>query len=324
MEHGADSARGGRMISLVIPFLDERANLAPLHAAIQAALEPLDLQAELLFVDDGSSDGSAEAVAALHASDPRVRLIRLSRNFGHQAALTAGLAHAAGDAVITLDADLQHPPALIPELVRLWREEGYPVVNTVRRESARQGLAKGLSSRLFYRLLSRLSEVEVREGSADFRLLDRAVVDELARLPERHRFLRGLVPWLGFPQAEVPYSAPARREGASKYSLRRMLRLAVDGLTAFSSFPLQLASMAGLAVTGGAFLYFVYVLVQWARGAVVPGWASLMAAILFLGGAQLLALGILGQYLSRVYNEVKGRPLYVVRERRFFPQDRRP
>jgi len=162
MEHGADSARGGRTISLVIPFLDERANLAPLHAAIRAALEPLDLPAELLFVAAGASAGSAEAVAALHGLDPRVRLIRLSRNFGHQAALTAGLAHAAGDAVITLDADLQHPPALIPELVRLWREEGYPVVNTVRRESARQGLAKGLSSRLFYRLLSRLSEVEVR------------------------------------------------------------------------------------------------------------------------------------------------------------------
>jgi len=310
---------GSPLVSVVVPFYDEKENLEALWKEIRAALDRGGIGGEILFVDDGSRDGSHLVVERLHERDPSVRLVRLSRNFGHQAALTAGLDLARGEAVISLDADLQHPPALIPEMVRLWREEGWAVVNALRRRMEDAGLLKRVASRLFYALWKRLSEVEIRPGSADFRLLDRSVVDALKELPERHRFLRGLVPWLGFPQTEIFFEAPARHAGKSKYSIKKMFRLAVDGITSFSAAPLQVTALAGAAVTALAFLYMVYAFVQWARGAVQPGWSSLIAAVLLLGGIQLLALGVIGLYLGRVYNEVKGRPLYVLRETRFFP-----
>ncbi len=307
------------LLSVVVPFFNEKENLQPLWEEIRKALDRTGLPSEILFVDDGSRDGSHLVVERLHEKDPSIRLVRLSRNFGHQAALSAGLDLARGDGVITLDADLQHPPSLIPEMVRLWREEGAAVVNTVRRTMEGAGPLKRGASRLFYSLWNRLADVEIHPGTADFRLLDRKVVEALKNLPERHRFLRGLVSWMGFPQKEISYQAPARFSGKSKYSPRKMLRLAVDGITSFSAVPLQLSALAGAAVTALAFLYMLYAFLQWARGAVQPGWPSLIAAVLLLGGVQLLALGILGLYLGRVYNEVKGRPLYIVQETRFFP-----
>ena len=310
----------GPLLSVVVPFFDEKENLEPLWREVRSALDGAGLEAEILFVDDGSRDGSHQVVETLHEKDPTVRLVRLSRNFGHQAALSAGMDLARGKAVVTLDADLQHPPSLIPEMVRLWREEGVAVVNTVRRSMDGAGPLKRGASRLFYSLWKRLAEVEIRPGAADFRLLDRDVVEALKSLPERHRFLRGLVSWLGFPQKEIHYEAPARHSGKSKYSLRKMVRLAVDGITSFSAVPLQVSALAGAAVTSLAFLYILYAFVQWARGAVQPGWSSLIAAVLLLGGVQLLALGVIGLYLGRVYNEVKGRPIYVVQETRFFPE----
>ncbi len=308
------------LVSVVVPFFDEKENLEPLWREIREALDGAGLDGEILFVDDGSRDGSHRVVETLHEKDPSVRLVRLSRNFGHQAALSAGLDLARGEAVITLDADLQHPPSLIPEMVRIWREEGAAVVNTVRDSMEGAGPLKRGASKLFYSLWKRLAEVEISPGTADFRLLDRAVVDALKRLPERRRFLRGLVSWLGFPQKEIRYEAPARHSGKSKYSIRKMVRLAVDGITSFSAAPLQLSALLGAAVTSLAFLYMVYAFVQWARGAVQPGWSSLIAAVLLLGGVQLLALGVIGLYLGRVYNEVKARPVYVIQETRFFPE----
>lgn len=271
---------------------------------------------EIVFVDDGSRDDTAGRVRAAATRWPQVRLIQLSRNFGHQAAILAGLEHARGEAVITMDGDLQHPPELIPRLVAEWRA-GNDVVQAVRRDTSDADLLKRATSRGFYRVLSSISRLRLTPGSADFRLLSREALEAFRACRERCRFNRGLVQWIGFSCAEVPYDAAARHAGQTKYSYRAMLRLAGDAIFSFSSWPLRLAGLAGGVVSIAAAVYLIFVL--WARvftSRTVEGWTSILAAVLVLGGVQLVVLWILGEYIGRLYEEAKQRPLYVVRQPR--------
>ncbi|MFH1747793.1 MAG: glycosyltransferase family 2 protein [Planctomycetota bacterium] len=302
-------------LSIVIPVYNERANLSVLLARLWAATEPVDLSFEVLFVDDGSTDDTSAELCRLAESDPRIRWLRLSRNFGHQAALVAGLAHAASAAVITMDGDLQHPPELIPELIARWRA-GTDVVQAVRREPADHSALKRAGSRGFYRLLSSVSRINVTPGAADFRLMSREAVDAFIACGERCRFNRGLVQWIGFTCVELPYEAQPRHAGRSKYSYRAMVRLAGDAIFSFSSLPLRLAGLAGVGVSLAAAAYLLFVL--WARvftERTVPGWSSILATVLVLGGVNLIVLWILGEYVGRLYEEVKQRPIYIVRAR---------
>ena len=300
-------------LSVVVPVFNESGNVEPLAGRVMAALRPLGHTFELLFVDDGSSDDTPRRVDELAAVHPQVRLLRLSRNFGHQAALFAGLEHARGDAVITMDGDLQHPPELLPRLVALW-QDGCQVVQTIRREPADNSVLKRGCSRGFYRLLSAVTRIRVTPGAADFRLMSREAVTAFLACRERCRFNRGLVQWIGFDYAEVPYQAEARFAGRSKYSWRAMVRLAGDAIFSFSSWPLRLAGFFGACVSLSAAVYLVFV--RWARfftNRTIEGWSSILAAVLVLGGAQLTVLCILGEYVGRLYEEAKQRPLNVLR-----------
>lgn len=307
------STHVGPQLSIVIPVFNEAENVAALLARLLPATRACELRFEVVFVDDGSGDATAQTVLDAAQRHEEIRLVRLSRNFGHQAALVAGMEAARGQAVLTMDGDLQHPPELIPELVARWRA-GCEVVQTIRREPADRNPLKRAGSRGFYRLLSSIARVRVTPGAADFRLMSRAAVDAFLACRERCRFNRGLVQWIGFPYEEVPYDAEPRHAGRSKYSWRAMLRLAGDAIFSFSSWPLRLAGWAGLCVSLAAVGYLLFVL--WARlftNRTEPGWSSLLASILVIGGLQLIVLWILGEYLGRLYEEVKQRPLYVIR-----------
>ena len=304
----------GCLISVVVPAMNEADCLPKLHEELQEVAGSLPLEFEFLFVDDGSSDRTPQVLADLRRKDPRVRFLILSRNFGHQAALSAGLAHAAGDAVIMMDADLQHPPALLPEMLRHW-QEGYDVVNTVRAVTRDVGPVKHVLSRLFYRVFNWVANIQIQPDTADFRLLSRAVVDILNRMPERRRFWRGLVPWLGFRQIEIRFSAPGRFAGKPKYNFAKSLQFALDGITSFSFYPLRRLMMLGWFVTLISGLYGLWALGSHLFGnSTVPGWTSLVLCVLFLGGLQMTAIGVLAEYVGRILEEVKGRPRYVVRE----------
>jgi len=303
----------GPLLSVVVPVFNEADNLEPLLARLVPVLGSLRGRFEILFVDDGSTDDSPARLARLAADQPNLRALRLSRNFGHQAALVAGLEHARGDAVITIDGDLQHPPELIAELAERWHA-GSQVVQAVRREPVDTSILKRVGSRGLYRLLSWVSRLRVTPGASDYRLMTREAVDAFLACPERCRFNRGLVQWIGFDYAEVPYQAEPRHAGRSKYSYRAMLRLAGDAVFSFSSWPLRLAGLAGVCVSLAAAGYLAFVL--WAAlftERTVPGWSSILATLLILGGAQLIVLWILGEYVGRLYEEVKQRPLYVIR-----------
>jgi dolichol-phosphate mannosyltransferase len=301
------------LLSIVIPVCNEHDNLEYLLERLRTAMPSPTPPYEVVFVDDGSTDQTAALGARLAASDDRVRLVRLSRNFGHQAALFAGLEQARGDAVVTMDGDLQHPPELIPVLIERW-QAGYEVVQAIRREPADASPLKRVGSRGFYRVLSTLAQVKVTPGAADFRLMSRAAVEAFLRCRERCRFNRGLVQWIGFSYTEIPYDAEPRRAGRSKYSCRKLLRLAADAIFSFSSWPLRLAGLAGACISLAAAAYLLFVI--WARfftERTVPGWSSILATVLVLGGVQLVVLWILGEYLGRLYEEAKQRPLYIVR-----------
>lgn len=299
------------MISVVIPVYNEEPNLLTLHKRLSNVISRGD---ELIFVDDGSNDQSWDLISRLHREDNRVRAIRLSRNFGHQVALMAGIDIAKGNAVITMDADLQHPPEFIASLVSKWKE-GYEVVYATRSHRGHLRLFKRLTSSSFYRLTQLIARRAPPPLAADFRLLDMKVVNELRKLKERTRFLRGLVGWVGFEEICIPYEEDRRHAGTSKYTFAKMVRLAVDGITAFSSFPLRLSFYFGLLVSILSFIYALYAIyVHFFTSEAVPGWTSVLVSVLFLGGVQLITLGIVGEYLSRVYEEVKERPLYIVRE----------
>ncbi len=316
--------RSKPQLSIILPLYDEGAALDALLARLDATLARLDLDHEILCVDDGSRDATPERLEALARHRRDLKVIRLSRNFGHQAALAAGLDHAQGDAVVMLDGDGQHPPELIPELIRRWRA-GAKVVNTRRHDPPDSGWLKRISARAFYRLFRRLTGLPLEAGMADYRLLDRQVVEALRQLPERTLFLRGLVQWVGFPQATVAFQAEPRRNGRSKYDPRRMSALALAGLTAFTEAPLRLATALGFLFSGLAFAYLAYALLGWLlTDRNVPGWTSVIGSVLFLGGVQLLCLGILGEYLGKIFLESKARPRYIVERRLGFEDDGPP
>jgi len=300
--------------SIVAPVFNEVEILPELHRRIRQVMDSLGEPWELILVDDGSSDGSTEAITSLAAQDARVRPILFVRNFGHQIAATAGLDHSLGEAVVIIDADLQDPPEVIRELAAKWRE-GYEVVYAVRAEREGETWFKRTTASLFYRIIYRITDVRIPLDTGDFRLLDRAVVDTLNRMRERHRFLRGMAAWVGFRQIGVPYRRAARFAGQTKYPFKKMLRLALNAITGFSYFPLQIATYLGFLCAGlSALAIPVIVALRLAGSQAFFGQATTLIAVLFLGGVQLISLGILGEYVGRIYDEAKGRPLYITRE----------
>ena len=303
---------GNPKISFVIPVFNEEGSLGALLERLSAILQPLNLTYEIIFVDDGSTDRSFEIITGMVQNDSRIRALKFSRNFGHMVSLSAGLDHVQGQATITMDADLQHPPELIPELIQKW-QEGAEVVNTKREENRDAGLIKKMTASLFYWLINKIAKINLPSHAADYRLLDRKVVEILKGMRERSRFLRGLISWVGFRQAVVPYRADFRYAGKTKYSFTRMLYFAIDGITSFSSFPLRLSAYFGFILAFFSFLYIVYALyIRLFTQDAVPGWTSVLVAVLFIGGIQMIFLGIIGEYLSRVFEEAKQRPLYVI------------
>jgi polyisoprenyl-phosphate glycosyltransferase len=274
---------------------------------------------ELVLVDDGSTDASPQALERLAAADPRVRIVYLSRNFGHQTALTAGLDHARGDAVVMLDADLQDPPELIPRMLDHWRR-GCDVVYAVREQRDGESRFKLSTARWFYKLFDKLAQVELQHNAGDFRLLDRRALDALLSMRERNRFLRGMTVWVGYTQAAVPYKRDPRYAGETKYTISKMLRFSLDAISSFSHRPLQLATLLGFVISGVAFIAIPVVIALRISGSYLPGFGSITIAILLLGGIELIAIGIIGEYVGRIYDEVKGRPLYLVRARRNMPE----
>ena len=309
-------------LSVVVPLRDEEPNVEPLGDRLSAALGPLTSRWEVILVDDGSTDGTYGKAAALHASDPRFKVIRLSRSFGHQVALSAGLDVAVGDAVITMDGDLQHPPETVPELVARWRE-GAQVVYGVMVERQGETRLKEVTARGFYRALTRLADIDVPAGAGDFRLVDRQALDAFRSMRESNRYLRGMFSWVGFDQDGVAYASPPRVAGRSKYGVGRMVRLATDAIVGFSDRPLRLALNLGFVVSVASILFGVSAVVSKLAGLeVVPGWTSVMILVGFVGGVQLIVLGIIGEYVGRIADEVKQRPLYVVRARLGFDDGR--
>lgn len=300
-------------LSLVIPLHNEHASLEPLYRRLSDVLATMEDSAEIVFVNDGSSDASLSTLLALQAADSRIRVVDLSRNFGKEAALSAGLEHARGAAVVPLDADLQDPPELIPEMVRLWRRNACDVVYAVREDRSADSLAKRISARLFYRLFNALSRQPIPHDAGDFRLLDRRVVEVLRALPERNRFMKGLFAWVGFRQQPLPYRRERRAAGQSRWTVHGLTDLALDALTAHSAAPLRAVGIAGGIIALVAFCYAAFLVIRTlVLGVDVPGYASIMVSVLFLGGLQLLCLAVLAEYLGRILIEVKGRPLYVV------------
>ncbi len=325
-------SRDREVCSVVIPVFNEEENLELLHRRLSKVLQHSCQDYEIILVDDGSRDKSLEIMSGLRGTDPRVKIISFSRNFGHQMAITAGIDYSSGDAVIVMDADLQDPPEVIPQLIEKWRE-GYDTVYAIR-ESRKDPILKRAIAFAFYRLFKRMSEVDVPVDAGDFRLMSRRVVDILRNMPERNRYLRGLASWVGFSQASISYARDERYRGGRKYTFWQSARLAVDGITSFSHFPLRLVTNLGLVVSLSGFLYgAIIIILGLFFGKVVPGWTTLMAAVIFLGGIQLIVVGVVGEYIGRIYVEVQQRPLYLIKQkigfsekggRMFNPERREP
>ena len=336
------------LLSVVVPCKNEQEGIREAHRRLTSALDDAvtaqssipemgpqpvgelkpgtrsTFKFEIIYVDDGSTDGTIPLLRELQLADNRVRVVRLSRNFGHQIAITAGLEHASGDVVVIIDADLQDPPEVIGEFLARWRD-GYDVVYGVRTDRPGESAFKLWTAKAFYRLINRLSDTRIPLDTGDFRLMDRAAVDALLSMPERDRFVRGMVSWLGFSQVAVPYMRASRYAGRTHYSLFKMLRLAMDGILSFSISPLRLATWTGFAASALAILGIVYALIEHFFGTgLVKGWTSSFIAVLFIGGVQLICLGIIGEYVGRIYGESKRRPLYFVRERLGFNNQNSP
>jgi polyisoprenyl-phosphate glycosyltransferase len=314
----ATGTREVELLSVVAPMHDEREAAQTFYDRVVAALDGLEL--EIVLVDDGSLDGTAQILQRIAAADPRVKVVTLSRNFGHQAALTAGLEHASGNVVVMLDADLQDPPELIPQMVERWRG-GADVVYAVRESRAGETRIKLWTAHAFYRVMARMATVELPVDAGDFRLMDRRALDVLLALPERNRFLRGMSVWIGFNQTAVTYRREPRAAGETKFTLPRMLRFSFDAISSFSHAPLQAATLLGFAISAFAFLLIPLVVVARFTDAFVSGVSSTLVVILLLGGIQLITVGLIGEYVGRIYDEVKRRPLYVVSDRTNLPDD---
>lgn len=300
------------LVSLVIPVFNEEASLPFLFERLESLLKEIKFPTEIVFVDDGSKDASAEMITKAAQKDSRFKLIKFSRNFGHQTAITAGMEMASGDAVIVMDADLQDPPEVILQMIEKWTE-GYQVVYGVRESREGETFFKKFTAGLFYRILRKLSSLDIPLDTGDFRLLDRKVIEVFKKMPERARFVRGMISWIGFKQIGVKFHRHHRVAGTTKYPFHKMLKLALDGMIGFSTVPLRLALNLGLIVALLSFLYGCYVVVlKLCGGYTVSGWSSLMVVLTFLGGVQLFFLGVLGEYLGRVYDESLRRPLYIV------------
>ena len=309
MEH-----KGPKLISIAVPVYNEQDNINRLHLEIVRYMEPLPYRFELIFVDDGSKDATPLVLDRLTQQDARVRALILARNYGFQTALTCGLENADGDAVITMDGDLQHPPSLLPELIRRW-EAGADIVQTIRKDTEGASLLKKWTSRFFYKMINVISKIHITEGGSDFRLLDRKVVLSFRRFGERAKFIRGIISSIGYRQEFVEFVAPPRLAGVSKFSLGKMLHFALDGITAYSKLPLRIAFYMGLLLGLGSFFLLGHVLfIKFFTEEAVPGWATTSASIFLLGGLQLVGLGIVGEYVGRIFEEVKGRPLYLIRD----------
>lgn len=303
------------LLSVIVPCYDEEAVIRETHRRLALVLDTLEGAAyEILYINDGSRDQTATILRELAAADARVRVVLLARNFGHQMAVTAGLEHAAGEAIVIIDADLQDPPEVIPEMVERWRD-GYQVVYGVRTYREGETAFKLFTAKLFYRLINSLSNIEMPLDVGDFRLLDRRVVEALKQMPERDRFLRGMVSWVGFKQCGVFYRRAARFAGETKYPLVKMIRFAADAVLSFSFKPLRLAIYTGFFAIAAAFGGILYAVYKYYEGDVVRGWASTFVALLLMSGVQLITIGIIGEYIGRIYGEVKKRPLYLVQER---------
>ena len=302
---------------VIVPVFNERDSIGAFHEDLIQVLDKEAADIVICYVDDGSSDGTFEILERMNEGDPRVQALRLSRNYGHQAALTAGLKHAKGDVVITMDGDGQHPPNLIPQMIQLYAM-GHELVLTKRIDERKPWSIKWFFSSIFYWILSRLSDTTIHHGSADFRLMSRQVVNAINDMPEYHRFLRGLVAWIGFDPVILPYAPAKRIAGTSKYSLNKMTKLALDAIFSFSLMPLWLGLIIGFIFLLLAALESVYVLSFWLRGRqalLEPGWSSLMFALLFVGGSTMILISIVGIYVGYILQEVKGRPMYIVQEK---------
>ena len=302
-------------LSIVVPCFDEEACLPVLHQRLSAAARTaVGEDYEIVLINDGSRDGTWPIMQGLAAEDPRLVAVNLSRNHGHQLALTAGLDLCRGDVVLVIDADLQDPPELLPEMIATMRREQADVVYGVRKSRAGETAFKRATAHGFYRLLSRATEVEIPVDTGDFRLISRRALNALLAMPEQARFIRGMVAWIGFKQVPLPYNRDQRFAGETKYPLRKMIRFAFDALTGFSSAPLKLASHAGLWLSAGSVIIVLYILLGWLSGRSVPGWTSLMLVVVVLGAIQMFVLALMGEYLGRLYNQAKNRPLYIIQE----------
>jgi len=303
-------------ISCVVPCLNEDANLNVLLPQLLAVLADAAPAFEIIVVDDGSSDGTALSMSRWVAEHPEVVYVQLSRNFGKEAAMSAGFEIAKGQVVASLDADLQHPPALIPEMLKRW-EEGADMVYAVRSSREDESAFKRIGTKLFYQLMRESGGIKVPENAGDFRLMDRRVVDALLLLPERNRFMKGLFAWVGFRAEPFYYSPPERLHGATTFKPLKLFRFALDGLTAFTTWPLRLLSVSGIGLSVLSFIYGLYIIVKhWMYGDEVQGWATLITVVLFFAGINLISVGVLGEYIARIFGEVKNRPIYIVRKQK--------
>ncbi|MEM7103953.1 MAG: glycosyltransferase family 2 protein [Bacteroidota bacterium] len=301
-------------LSIVIPIFNEEKNLPILYDRLSAVCQKLRVSYELIFVNDGSSDGSLEKIRLLSNTDQAVDFIDFSRNFGHQLAVTAGLDHAEGDAVVIIDGDLQDPPEFIEDLYRKW-QEGYEVVYAKRKKRKGEKRLKRYTAAIFYRILSSITSINIPIDTGDFRIIDRKVVEALKQMPEHNKFIRGQIAWIGFNQVALEYERDERHSGTTGYTIKKMFSFAMDGITAFSNFPLRLVTFAGFVVSLVAFILILYALYsKFILKDFVQGWTSIMLSILFLGGIQLISIGIIGEYISRINNNARNRPLYIIRE----------
>ncbi len=305
-------ARTINKLTIVAPFFNEETNVTVFYDALRTHLDPLNLALGFVFVDDGSSDHTLRALQALAHADSRVQVIALSRNFGHQLALTAGLDFADGDVIVSLDSDMQHPPSFIPQMLAHYHA-GADVVYAVRAANENVGPIKRITSDGYYRVLSQATETPVIRGASDFRLMAGHVLRHLQQLREQHRYLRGMIPWMGYPYAVIPYPQGERHSGTSKYTLRKMMRLARHGLFSFSTVPLTMITWAGFGLAGLALLYLLFVLVVWAQGIALEGWTSIVFGMMLIGAVQLISLGVIAQYIGMIFEQSKGRPLYLIR-----------